>query len=262
MLGLFFAANAWQSVQKLGESRLPVAVYSLVATVGGPRLDVELLASLGTDLHQWGDSGSYPRKLLWHSFLVCQGLGVEALHRNPWIERFIPVGHCCGQLRWGGRAHAKGAGVHAWLALLAAARMVGLISKKLGRSDPSPTAEHDKRAHPYIGWRLELDGRYRSDVSAVPDPALVSQHPPLGCRISRYGLHILSVLQDISGSPLPEAGCARGSYWHGGSIDLGDFCSTRHFQEQGPRDAEVTGAKVGFLDPWDWVRLTREFVKT
>jgi ABC-type Zn uptake system ZnuABC Zn-binding protein ZnuA len=185
----------------------------LVASVGGPKVDVRSLVPKGGEVHTFDPSPSDVAHLTDADLILANGLGLDEWLTNLAADAgataaIVKLGEDLPGVDYiAGEEPGEPVNPHLWLDVSNAGAYVTRIADALAAADPTDAAAYEATALAYGAELTDLDAWIRGRIATVPpgDRKLVSFHEAFPYLARAYGLEIVGVVVDAPGQD-PSAG--------------------------------------------------------
>jgi manganese/iron transport system substrate-binding protein len=198
--------------QKLQVTATTNIVGDVVRHVGGDRIALTTLMSIGVDPHTYTPTPADTARVHDAHVVFANGAGLEEFLQEMLDNaggRAIQVRLSDGlELRQTGDAREHGsADPHVWLDVQNVIHWVETIRDALGALDPANAASYQANAQAYTQELEALDAWIVAQMATIPESnrKLVTSHPAFGYLADRYGLEQIGAVYPISPSSEPSA---------------------------------------------------------
>ncbi len=178
-------------------------------SVGGEKVQVDLLLPPGAEPHNWDPKPSDVNKIKQADFFIYIGRAME-----PWaadLLKAIPTGrlrvleagrvalpepedHPPGTQTHAGHGHGGKKDPHIWLDFSLDMKIVEMIAAAFSEKDPAQAAHYRSNARAYEGKLDALDQKYRSSLSSCRQRQIIlGGHSAFGYLAQRYGLRQIAL---------------------------------------------------------------------
>ena len=196
-------------------------VGDVVRQVGGDRIELTTLMSIGIDPHSYVPTPADSAAIHDAHIVFASGAGLESdleqvfesaggdavrVYLSDGLQHRLTE----GTLEEGGDGHAHDEGdsdPHVWFDVRNVIHWVETIEQALSALDPANAAAYQANAAAYTQELEELDAWVVEQVAAIPQAnrKLITNHPSFGYLAGRYGLEQVGAIYPFSPSAEPSA---------------------------------------------------------
>ncbi len=207
--------------EKLGVVATTNIVGDVVRQVGGDRIELTTLMSIGIDPHSYVPTPAASAAIHDAHVVFASGAGLESDLAQVFesaggdaVQVYLSDGlqHrlAGGTLEEDGDGHGHKEGdidPHVWFDVKNVIHWVETVGQALSALDPANAAAYQANAATYTQELEELDAWVVEQVAAIPQAnrKLVTNHPSFGYLASRYGLEQVGAVYPFSPSAEPSA---------------------------------------------------------
>ena len=182
--------TAWSATLKGVATIYPLA--SIVASVGGERVEVDTLVPPGASPHDYELRPSDLEKIRKASFVAVVGA-----HLDDWLYKATDKGKPIFTLAL--EEDLEEGNPHVWLDPIMVKNQVPRLVKLLSLLDPPGASYYQARGKAYMAQLEALTRRIRQLLSSIPCREYIAQHGAWLYFGERFGLECLGVVEEVPG---------------------------------------------------------------